>query len=36
MASDRLHVMTRYRGADGQTYDLQKLERVDYWTIRGE
>lgn len=36
MAKDRLHVMTRYRGADGQTYELQKQERVDYWTIRGE
>ena len=36
MAKDRAQVMTRYRGADGQGYDLQKVERVDYWTIRGE
>jgi hypothetical protein len=33
MAADRLHVMTRYRGADGQGYDLMELSRVNYWTI---
>jgi hypothetical protein len=34
---DRGHVMTRYAAADGsQTYQLKQLERVDYWTIRGE
>jgi hypothetical protein len=36
MAKDRLHVMTKYQGADGQTCELQKVERVDYWTIKGE
>jgi hypothetical protein len=36
MATDRLHVMTKYQGADGQTYELRKVERVDYWTIKGE
>lgn len=32
MARDRLHVMTRYQGADGQTLKLRELSRVDYWT----
>lgn len=36
LAKDRLHVLTRYVAADGQSYELQKVERVDYWTIRGE
>lgn len=36
MAKDRLHVLTRYEAADGQRYELQKVERVDYWTIREE
>lgn len=36
MATDRLHVMTRYEGTDGTTYKLEKLERVNYWTIVGE
>ena len=34
MAKDRLHVMTRYMGVDGQTYELKSVERVNYWTIR--
>jgi hypothetical protein len=36
MAKDpkRLHVMTKYRGADGQAYDLKSVERVNYWTIK--
>lgn len=32
MASDRLHVMTRFLGADGQRYELKGVDRVDYWT----
>jgi hypothetical protein len=32
MAKDRLHVMTRYQGADGQTYELANVSRVNYWT----
>jgi hypothetical protein len=36
MAPDRGHVMTRYAGADGTRYELKNVERVDYWTIRGE
>ena len=32
MAKDRLHVMTRYQGADGQTYELAEVSRVNYWT----
>ncbi len=36
MAPDRLHVMTRYEGVDGQTYRLTGLERSEYWTIKGE
>ena len=37
MAKDRLHVMTKYASADGQqTYELKKVERVNYWTIVGE
>ena len=37
MAKDprRLHVMTKYRGADGQAYDLKSVERVNYWTVGG-
>jgi hypothetical protein len=35
-AKDRLHVMVKYQGADGQTYDLKELSRVNYWTIKGE
>jgi hypothetical protein len=35
-AKDRLHLMTKYQGADGQTYDLKELSRVNYWTIKGE
>lgn len=34
MSKDRGHVMSRYQGADGQAYQLQGVERVDYWTIR--
>jgi hypothetical protein len=34
MAADRLHLMTRAELADGQRYELKKVERVDYWTIR--
>ena len=36
MAKDpkRLHIMTKYRGAEGQQYDLKSLERVNYWTVR--
>jgi len=30
----RRHVMTRYRGADGQQYDLKSVERVNYWTLK--
>ena len=36
MARDRLHVMTKYRGADGQQYDLKEVTRTNYWTIKGE
>ena len=32
--SARLHVMTKYRGADGQQYDLKSVERVNYWTVK--
>ena len=35
-AKDRLHVMVKYQGADGQTYELKELSRVNYWTIKGE
>ena len=36
MAKDpaRRHIMLKYRGADGQTYDLKSVERVNYWTIK--
>jgi hypothetical protein len=36
MAKDpsRRHIMVKYRGADGQQYDLKSLERVNYWTVR--
>ena len=36
MAKDpaRRHIMTKYRGEDGQQYDLKSVERVDYWTIK--
>ncbi|MGF1634520.1 MAG: hypothetical protein ACFCVE_11770 [Phycisphaerae bacterium] len=34
MAADRNHVMLAYEGADGQTYTLRALERVNYWTIQ--
>lgn len=36
MAKDpaRRHVMVKYRGADGQGYDLKSVERVDYWTVK--
>ena len=35
MAKDaaRRHVMLKYRGVDGQQYDLKSVERVNYWTI---
>ncbi|MCS7033357.1 MAG: hypothetical protein NZ561_05095, partial [Phycisphaerae bacterium] len=36
MARDRLHVMTRAVMADGRTYQLTSLARVNYWTITGE
>jgi len=37
MAKDRGHVMTRYLSGDGeQTYQLKSIERVNYWTIKGE
>jgi len=36
MDKQRLHVMTKYHGADGQTYELKSVERVDYWTIKGQ
>ena len=36
MAKDRLHVMIRAALADGQKYELKSVERVNYWTIRGE
>ncbi len=32
-ASDRNHLMLGYEGADGQTYRLRDVERVNYWTI---
>ena len=35
-ATDRLHVMTRYEGADGQRYRLKTVERNNYWTITRE
>jgi hypothetical protein len=28
------HVMMKYRGADGQQYDLKSVERVNYWSIK--
>ena len=28
--------MTKYRGVDGQAYDLKSVERVNYWTVRGD
>jgi hypothetical protein len=34
MAKDRLHIMLRYEGFDGQRYELKSIERVNYWTIR--
>jgi hypothetical protein len=37
MAKDRLHVMTKYRSADGQqTYELKGLSRTNYWTLPKE
>ena len=36
MATDRLHVMVKYAGPDGQTYELKEVSRVNYWTIKGE
>ncbi len=36
MASDRQHVMTKYAGADGQSYELKSVQRVNYWKIKGE
>ena len=36
MAKDRLHVMVKYAGPDGQTYELKEVARVNYWTIKGE
>jgi hypothetical protein len=33
-ANDRQHVMLAYDGADGTSYRLTDLDRVDYWTIR--
>lgn len=31
------HIMTKFVSADGsQTYELNQVERVDYWTIRGQ
>lgn len=35
-AKDQLHVMTRAKFEDGQTYRLKSLDRVNYWTIKGE
>lgn len=35
-ANDRRHVMLRYTGSDGLSYQLQSLDRVNYWTIKGE
>ena len=28
------HIMLKYRGADGQQYDLKSVERVNYWTVK--
>jgi hypothetical protein len=36
MAADRLHVMVKYAGPEGQTYELKEISRVNYWTIKGE
>ena len=37
MAKDRGHVMTKYISADAQqTYELKSVQRVNYWTIKGE
>jgi hypothetical protein len=36
MAGDRLHVMLKYAGPEGQTYELKEVSRVNYWTIKGE
>jgi hypothetical protein len=33
MARDRMHVMTRYAGEDGQRHELREQSRVNYWTI---
>jgi hypothetical protein len=36
-ANDRLHVMTRFEASDrSQTYELKSVDRVNYWTIKGE
>jgi hypothetical protein len=35
-ATDRLHVMTRYEGTDGQRYLLKSVERNNYWTLPPE
>ena len=36
MATDasKRHLMLKYRGVDGQQYDLKSIERVNYWTIK--
>ncbi len=36
MAKDpaKRHIMLKYRGADGQQYDMKSVERVNYWTIK--
>ena len=31
-AKDRNHVMLRYEGANGDSYTLTGLDRIDYWT----
>ena len=36
MAKDRLHVMVKYAGPEGQMYELKEVGRVNYWTIKGE
>src|SRR6185436_45137 len=37
MAKDRLHVMTKYESGDGShKYELKSVERLNYWTIKGE
>jgi hypothetical protein len=36
MAKDRLHVMVKYAGPEGQRYELKEVSRVNYWTIKGE